>query len=162
MSWARQVPGRRGPTCSTSTTCTSRRPPTSALSVDGDAVPDGLAVKLYPCCYALQRPISALGTLPELAAEEVEAVVVRTPRSSLVPLIHHEPRTGLEGKFSLEYGVAAAILDRPPGLASFDDAAVARPAARRLTERVEVVASEEGDGLLSGQVEIEVRLGSGG
>src|SRR6266566_6102449 len=27
------------------------------------AVPNGLAIKLYPCCYALQRPISALSGL---------------------------------------------------------------------------------------------------
>ena len=29
------------------------------LSLDGPAVPGGLAVKLFPCCYALQRPIAA-------------------------------------------------------------------------------------------------------
>ena len=32
----------------------------------GPVIPNGLAVKLYPCCYALQRPISALS---ELAAD---------------------------------------------------------------------------------------------
>src|SRR6266536_3627921 len=33
----------------------------------GPIIPNGLAIKLYPCCYALQRPISALS---ELAGSE--------------------------------------------------------------------------------------------
>jgi 2-methylcitrate dehydratase PrpD len=131
-----------------------------ALALDGPAVPDGLAVKLYPCCYALQRPIAAMLQLPQVAAEDVRRVMVRTPESSLAPLIHHVPRTGLEGKFSLEYGITAALLDPPPGLASFTDEAVGRAEARRLMERVEVEALAGGDGLLAGEVEIElVRVG---
>lgn len=133
-----------------------------ALVLDGPAVPDGLAVKLYPCCYALQRPISAVAALPEIEAEQVERVSVQTPASSLQPLIHHAPRTGLEAKFSLEYGIAAAILDRHPGLSSFDDEAVRRPAAQKLMQRVEVEAVTAGDGLLDGEVEIEVELSGGG
>ena len=50
----------------------------------------------------------------------------------MAPLIHHRPETGLQGKFSLEYGLAAALLDRYPGSGSFTDAAVRRPEARRL------------------------------
>src|ERR1700748_2611092 len=38
----------------------------SAVDPSGPAVPNGLAIKLYPCCYALQRPISALS---EVTAE---------------------------------------------------------------------------------------------
>ncbi len=132
-----------------------------ALDLEGPAVPGGLAVKLYPCCYALQRPISAVVALPQVPASEVEALAVHTPASSLQPLIHHAPRTGLEGKFSLEYGIAAGLLDRRPGLESFDDAAVGRPEARRLIERIEVVPSPGGEGLLSGEVAIEVSLRGG-
>jgi 2-methylcitrate dehydratase PrpD len=133
----------------------------AAVHRDGPAIPDGLAVKLYPCCYALQRPISAVTALPEADPEQIKRVTVRTPEGSLQPLIHHAPRTGLEGKFSLEYGIAAALLDRPPGLESFGDEAVLRPAARRLMERVTVTAEPGGDGLLDGEVEIEVERSVG-
>ena len=37
----------------------------AAVDPSGPVIPNGLAVKLYPCCYALQRPISAL--ISELA-----------------------------------------------------------------------------------------------
>ena len=126
----------------------------------GPAVPGGLAIKLYPCCYALQRPIAALQGIAA-AAGEVAGVVVRTPEATVQPLIHHRPATGLEGKFSLEYAVAAALLDGYPGFASFEDAAVRRPSARALVETVEVITSPGGAGLLDGELEVEVRLRDG-
>jgi 2-methylcitrate dehydratase PrpD len=131
------------------------------LVLDGPAVPGGLAVKLFPCCYALQRPIAALRALDALDPERVAGVLVRTPASALAPLIHAAPTTGLEGKFSLEYAVAATLLDGRPGIGSFADAAVARPAAQALLARVEVDALPGGDGLLAGDVAIEVRLDDG-
>jgi 2-methylcitrate dehydratase PrpD len=132
-----------------------------ALVLDGPAIPGGLAIKLFPCCYALQRPISAVLELGPLAAEEVRTVRVRTPASALRPLIHRRPTTGLEGKFSLEYGIAATILDGRPGLESFTDAAVNRAQAQQLLELVEVETTHHGDGLVTGVVQIELELDNG-
>jgi 2-methylcitrate dehydratase PrpD len=133
----------------------------AALPVSPEAIPGGLAVKVYPCCYALQRPIAAMLELGPVDPSSVRRVVVSTPRSALAPLIHHRPTTGLEAKFSLEYGLACALLDELVGLDSFDDQAVARPEARRLMELVEVQPSGAGDGLLDGEVAIEVVLDDG-
>jgi 2-methylcitrate dehydratase PrpD len=116
------------------------------VDLGGPAVPGGLAIKVYPCCYALQRPIAATRAL----AARPERFRVTTPESSVQPLIHGRPRTGLEGKFSLEYGIAAALLDGAPGLGSFTDAAVARPEAQALIERIDVELTPGGDGLLAG------------
>ena len=128
------------------------------------AIPGGLAIKVYPCCYALQRPIAA--TVAALDGERVTAsrvreVVVRAPLGTTTPLIHHRPRTGLEGKFSLEYGIAAAILDGHPRLGSFADDAVQRPEAQGLLELVRLDASPGGDDLLNGCTEVEIRLDGG-
>lgn len=133
----------------------------AALPDGPEAVPGGLAVKVYPCCYALQRPIAAIRALGPVDAARVRRIAVRTPASALVPLIHRHPRSGLEGKFSLEYGLACALLDDPVALASFGDAAVARPAAHRLMELIEVEQTGLGDGLLDGQVEIALTLEDG-
>jgi 2-methylcitrate dehydratase PrpD len=128
----------------------------------GPAVPGGLAVKLFPCCYAMQRPIAALRAIREqIGAEEVVRVRVATPESATRPLIHDQPRTGLEGKFSMPYAVAAALLDGYPGLASFTDTAVSRPAAQRIMSVVKTDYAPGGSGLLDGEVAIEVELGSG-
>jgi 2-methylcitrate dehydratase PrpD len=91
----------------------------------------------------------------------VTRIVVRTPQASLQPLIHQRPTTGLEGKFSLEYALAATLLDGRPGVESFTDDAVNRPSAQELLGRVEVLAAPGGDGLLDGDVQIEVTLDDG-
>ena len=127
------------------------------LSPAGPAVPDGLAVKLFPCCYALQRPMAAMRELRSGGLEPgaVERIVVRTPEAAVAPLIHDRPVTGLQGKFSLPYGIAAALLDEHPGFAAFTDAGVGRPAAQSLLRRVTLEAEPGGEGLLDGAVEIE-------
>jgi len=134
----------------------------AAVDPSGSLVPNGLAIKLYPCCYALQRPIS---TLAELAAEldpaTVRRIVLRTPEATVVPLIHHRPDSGLQGKFSLEYAAAAALLDGYPGFGSFTDEAVRRGEARRLAGLVEVKLDPGGSWLLDGQLEAEIHTGGG-
>jgi len=129
------------------------------------AVPGGLAIKIYPCCYALQRPISALAELATagggLDPDQVTRVVLRTPEATVTPLIHHRPQTGLQGKFSLEYAAAAALLDRHPGFASFSDEAVRRPAARRLAGLVEIKLDPGGSWLLDGVLEAAVHTSDG-
>lgn len=133
----------------------------TGLTHERSAVPGGLATKLFPCCYALQRPISAVLALEPVPIGQIRAIAVKTPESSLKPLIHRRPRTGLEGKFSLEYGIAAALLDGRPGFRSFEDEAVRRPDAQRLLERVNAYPTNTGEGLLDGSLHIEVRLENG-
>lgn len=130
----------------------------AGLDLTGPAVPGGLAVKLFPCCYALQRPISALAELSKAGLDHrrVSRIVLRTPHGTVTPLIHHAPTTGLQAKFSLEYAAAAALLDAHQGFASFTDQAAARPEARRLVDLVDVQLTDGGDGLLAGQLEAEV------
>ena len=133
------------------------------VDLSGPAVPGGLAIKVFPCCYAMQRPISAVRELlpAGTAAADVVRVRLRTPRGTVQPLIHSRPTTGLEGKFSLEYSVAAALLDGHPGFASFTDEAVQRPEAGELVERVDVETTEGGDWLLAGELDVEVVLRDG-
>ena len=139
----------------------------AAIGTGGPAVPDGLAVKIYPCCYALQRPISALSQVAAQLAErgldhaEVRKIVLETPEGTVLPLIHHQPDTGLQGKFSLEYGAAAALLDPYPGFGSFTDSAVRRDEARRLAGLVEVRLRPGGTWLLDGELDAEVGLADG-
>ena len=135
----------------------------SRLDLSGPAVPGGLAIKIYPCCYALQRPISALAGLADhgINVADVRRIELRTPAATVVPLIHHRPDTGLEGKFSLEYAAAAALLDRYPGFASFTDDAVRRPDARRLAGLVEADLEPGGDWLLDGELQATIHEGNG-
>lgn len=131
-----------------------------APELSGPAVPGGLAVKLHPCCYALQRPISTARSLPRLAAAEITGIGVHARQASLQPLLHSRPRTGLEAKFSLPYAVVSAIVDGFPGTAEFTDEAVARPQVRALLDLVEVHAEPGGDGVMDGRTRVVVERGA--
>jgi hypothetical protein len=90
---------------------------------------------------------------------EARAMMLRTPEATVVPLIHHRPVSGLQGKFSLEYAAAAALLDVCPGFGSFTDRVVRRDAAQRLMGLVEVKPEPGGNWLLDGQLEADVQAG---
>jgi 2-methylcitrate dehydratase PrpD len=102
-------------------------------------VDPGLALKKYPCCYALHRPIDGLLQLRErldLTPENTESVFCRVAPGALRPLPYIAPETGLEGKFSMEYTLAAGVLDGRFDLAAYSDAGVARPAIHALLPRM--------------------------
>ncbi|AGP61296.1 hypothetical protein M271_49670 [Streptomyces rapamycinicus NRRL 5491] len=131
------------------------------LDLSGPAVPDGLAVKPFPCCYALQRPIGATRLFGPVPLDQVASVEMLVEESTLQPLVHHRPRTGAEGKFSLPYAVAATLVDGFPTAASFTDAAVARPEIVVLLDRTAVRTRPGGSGVLAGDTTIEIGLTDG-
>jgi 2-methylcitrate dehydratase PrpD len=99
----------------------------------------GVAIKQYPCCAFTHRALDgvlALVQQHQLRADDVVGVECQVGRPTMEVLIHTRPQTGLEGKFSMQYCMAAALLDRRIGLLSFSDEKVRRPAAQQLLERV--------------------------
>ncbi|HYG43295.1 MAG TPA: MmgE/PrpD family protein [Bordetella sp.] len=107
----------------------------------------GLDVKQYPMCYATHRALDAVLALRrqhELRAADVRHVTVTTSQAALTPLVHPRPSSGLEGKFSMQYAMAAALIHGHVRLSSFTDEAVRRPEARQFLDRV-TVREAEGD-----------------
>jgi 2-methylcitrate dehydratase PrpD len=100
----------------------------------------GIEVKKYPACYVTHRPIDAVLDFKReygLSLEDVWHVSVETSASGLAPLITHAPTTGVEGKFSLPYVIAAALSDGAVRLSSFTDDAVRRPDIRSFFGKVD-------------------------
>lgn len=127
----------------------------------------GLSVKKYPCCYCTHATIDAALSLAgrfDLRAEDIGSIRAELSPFFISPLIHHRPKTGLEGKFSSEYTTAAAILDRKVTLATFTDPMVGRPEARGLLEKVTMsahdVAVEDGLRATFARLTIERKDGS--
>ena len=103
---------------------------------------DGLSFKKFPCCYNTHRTADAAVALaarmgPDLV-KRIDAVTVTLSPTVTNALIHHRPTTGLQGKFSAEYVVAASLIDGWLGLPSFVDAAVQRPDVQALIRKVEL------------------------
>jgi 2-methylcitrate dehydratase PrpD len=100
----------------------------------------GLNVKKFPCCYNTHRMADAALALRAggLRPADVHSISVSIEPDGLGPIIHHQPRTGLQGKFSGEYVVAACLLDGAVRLATFTDEAVSRPEAQDLLRRIHI------------------------
>ena len=116
----------------------------TTLSEPWSIVTRGLNVKKFPCCYNTHRAADAVLSLTGegLRAEDVASAQVTLEPAGLGPLIHHRPRTGLQGKFSLEYVTAAALLDGKLTLRTFTDEEVQRSEAQDLLARVSVAESD--------------------
>ncbi|WP_307195459.1 MmgE/PrpD family protein [Neobacillus niacini] len=115
----------------------------------------GLSIKKFPCCYLTHRIIQgALDIKSEvhLNLSDVLGVEIITPPAGLVALIHHHPITGLQGKFSAEYTVLAAIEDGYVGLSTFEDDQVQRAEIQQLLPHVKAT-EEEGEILLGHELE---------
>ena len=106
----------------------------------------GVAIKQYPCCAFTHRALDGMLSLVQqhqLSAADVVGVECRVGRPTMEVLIHTRPQTGLEGKFSMQYCMAAALLDKRIGSLSFSDEKVRRPAAQQLFERVTMTLHPE-------------------
>jgi len=104
-------------------------------------VDPGIALKKFPCYNGSQRAMDGVLRLRQtlgFTAETLERLECRMPPGGLQVLIYPEPKTGLEAKFSLPYSLAAGVLDGAYTLATFSDAAVARPAVHALYRKIHI------------------------
>ena len=99
----------------------------------------GNYVKRWPCCYSNHRAVGGLRQLVEqhgVQTHEVEEVAIGFLPGGDTALVSRDPHTGLEGKFSVEYTVAALLHDRALNLKTYTDAMVQRSAVRALMKKV--------------------------
>jgi 2-methylcitrate dehydratase PrpD len=99
----------------------------------------GIALKKFPCCFACHRGMDGVLELKRrhhFTAQDVGQLVCRMPPGGMRVLTYPRPQTGLQGKFSLEYALAAGVLDDRYALSTFTDEAVRRPTIAALLPRV--------------------------
>ncbi|MBT9131869.1 MAG: 2-methylcitrate dehydratase [Syntrophomonadaceae bacterium] len=128
-------------------------------------VSPGLAFKSYPsCAYSHWAIDAALELKREAAIEPDNIVEVECRTISGLPqvLIHSHPKTALEGKFSLEFCVAIAVIDGEVSLRQFTDEKVKDSAVQQLMKKIKYVHPPEmGSGLVEIRGEVVVRLQNG-
>ena len=99
-------------------------------------VEPGVAIKKHPSQYGTHRGIDAALDLQErfsIEPERISAVRIETPVMRYVGRPY--PETGLDAKFSFQYTVAAALLDRRIEIETFTDEAVHRAEVQDLLRR---------------------------
>lgn len=108
-------------------------------------VDPGIALKRFPCCYASHRAMDGVLTLRAklgFDAKTLSRLECRMPPGGMHVLTYPDPLTGLEAKFSLQYSLAAGILDGGYTLWSFNDDAVQRADIKRLLKIIDAHEDE--------------------
>lgn len=111
------------------------------LGAPYDAVSPGIIYKIYPSCSLTHCAIDIILDAVksgEIVPSEVDQINCGVGYRCETTLPYHRAENGLEGKFCLEYCVAAALTYGKVGIAEFEDAAVNAPAIKALYDRIKV------------------------
>jgi 2-methylcitrate dehydratase PrpD len=126
----------------------------------------GITVKLYPSCAGTHPALDALLLLrrrERYAADDVAAIEVDVDSITPTILIHDRPATGLEGKFSMPFCAAAAVVHGRVGIDTFEPGLVNDPQVREVMSRVTMRVDPSFDGaappLTQSRVTIRLRDG---
>jgi 2-methylcitrate dehydratase PrpD len=104
-----------------------------------DLADPGIAFKQHPCCGSTHPAVDSmlhLRQLHGLTPERVTRIESWTHPRRLAHTNRPDPQSGLDGKFSIQYVLARALMHGIVSLEHFSDAAVSDPAARALMGRV--------------------------
>jgi 2-methylcitrate dehydratase PrpD len=103
----------------------------------------GVALKPYPSCGATHPAIeAAVGLHDEILGRAIVDVWVGACRMAFEPLIYSDPDTPLQAKFSMQYCVAAALVDGRVDLATFTQQRMADASLRSLVRSVRLEVEE--------------------
>ncbi|MPY95980.1 MAG: MmgE/PrpD family protein [Acidimicrobiia bacterium] len=106
-------------------------------------VEPGYVIKLFPCQFGTHFGITAALSVHDQVREPglITAARLTTPVMSYVD--RPNPATGMAGKFSLQYTVAAALLDGSVGRSTFTDERVRQPDVQALLPKIELTMSPD-------------------
>jgi 2-methylcitrate dehydratase PrpD len=108
----------------------------------------GISIKPYPSGSLTHPAMTELMRLIEannIHAAQVEKVDVGANHNMTTTLLHHDPKTGLNAKFSMEFCLAILLLERKAGLGAFSDKVVQRPDVREMIRKINFYVDPEAE-----------------
>jgi 2-methylcitrate dehydratase PrpD len=108
----------------------------------------GVSLKPYPSGSLTHPAMTELARLIDahkIQATQVEKVDVGANHNMTTTLLHHQPKTGLEAKFSMEFCLAILLLEQKAGLGQFSDRAVQRPDVQAMIRRINFYVDPEAE-----------------
>jgi len=108
----------------------------------------GVSLKPYPSGSLAHPAMTELMRLIEannFQATQVEKVDVGANHNMTTTLLHHQPKTGLEAKFSMEFCLAILLLERKAGLGEFSDKIVQRADVQEMIRRINFYVDPEAE-----------------
>jgi 2-methylcitrate dehydratase PrpD len=99
----------------------------------------GISLKPYPSGSLSHPAMTEMMRLIEkhdIRPGQVSQVEVGANHAMYQALLRHEPKNGLEAKFSMEFCMAILLLERKGGLPQFTDAVVQRPDVQSMIRKI--------------------------
>ena len=115
--------------------------PLEELGMAYELINSGIRIKPYPCGGLTHPAIDGVlefKTKNGITADMVESIDVGVARHTFERIVFRVPENGLQGKFSMPYLLARAIIDGRLFLDAFTDSAVRDENVLRLAERVQM------------------------
>lgn len=141
---------------------------TTHLGTRWSYVSPGISIRQFPSGNLTHPAMCKLQELVlehGISADQVDHVEVRTNRQMPINLTYHKPETGLQGKFSMEFCLAAILLFGRAGLTEFTDEVVNRADVQDTITKIrfnvysDAEAVAESYKLLTSFVVVEMRNG---
>jgi 2-methylcitrate dehydratase PrpD len=108
----------------------------------------GVSLKPYPSGSLTHPAMTELARLIELnkiQATQVEKVDIGANHNMTTTLLHHQPKTGLEAKFSMEFCLAILLLEQKAGLGQFSDKVVQRHDVQEMIRKINFYVDPEAE-----------------
>jgi 2-methylcitrate dehydratase PrpD len=108
----------------------------------------GVSLKPYPSgslTHPAMTELARLMQINKIHAPQVEKVDIGANHNMTTTLLHHQPKTGLEAKFSMEFCLAILLLEGKAGLGQFSDKVVLRPDVQEMIRRVNFYVDPEAE-----------------
>ncbi len=99
----------------------------------------GISLKPYPSGSLSHPAMTEMMRLIEqhdIRPGQVKQVEVGANHAMYQALLRHDPKNGLEAKFSMEFCIAILLLERKGGLPQFTDAVVRRPDVQTMIRKI--------------------------
>ena len=122
---------------------------------------ENLAQKYHASCHATHSPIEgALSIVMEngIALTDIASLRIFCSQLSLDAAGKQQPKSGLEGKFSIAYCVANALIRKQTGIAAFTDEKVNDPEILSFMNKIKVIHTDDFKAL-EARIEVEVNSG---
>ncbi len=111
-------------------------------------VTPGISIKPHPSGSLTHPAMAVVADLVQahgIKPEQVAKIRVGTNRHMPTTLLHNDPATELQAKFSMPFSVAILVLRRRAGLAEYTDEIVRSPEIRDMMRRVDFHVDDEAD-----------------
>lgn len=108
----------------------------------------GVSLKPYPSGSLTHPAMTELARLikeHKIQPLQVTKVDVGANHNMTTTLLHHQPKTGLEAKFSMEFCLAILLLEHKAGLGQFSDKVVQRPDVQEMIRKMNFYVDPEAE-----------------